>query len=167
MGTYTLQELAKAAGKKERTVRYYQQLGLLRQPGQIGPGAHYEEDDRLRLLLIGQLQAQGRSLNEISEHFANLDEHAIRGEALRHGSALDYVRSVLGEVTPHLEETLPGPSVHSSAPSAPAPADSSRWERIEVVPGIELHVRHPISPARRRAIAAYIDRARNDMEGIN
>src|SRR5687768_6973585 len=35
VGEYTLAELASAAGKKERTVRYYQQIGLLRQPGQI------------------------------------------------------------------------------------------------------------------------------------
>jgi len=165
MGTFTLQELAKAAGKKERTVRYYQQLGLLRQPGQIGPGAHYDEDDRLRLLLIGRLQSEGRSLTEIAEHFAGLDGGGLREEALRHGSALDYIRSVLGEVTPHLEESLPGPRVHSPPPSAPAPADSSRWERIEVVPGIELHVRHPISSERRRLIAAYIARARNELEG--
>ncbi len=165
MGTFTLQELAKAAGKKERTVRYYQQLGLLRQPGQIGPGAHYEEDDRLRLLLIGQLQAQGRSLDEITQHFGTLDEHAIRGEALRHGSALDYVRSVLGETTPHLEEMLPSTGPEPAAPSPSVPADSSRWERLEVVPGIELHVRHPISSERRRLIAAYIARARNELEG--
>jgi hypothetical protein len=44
---------------------------------------------------------------------------------------------------------------------------AAQWERIEVVPGIELHVRQPISPARRRAIAAYIARARNDIEGIS
>ena len=169
MGEYTLQDLAKAAGKKERTVRYYQQRGLLRQPGQIGPGAHYDEDDRLRLLLIGRLQDEGLSLNEISERLATLDEGAIRDQALRHGTALDYIRSVLGTGGASLAEAAPIYTASRSMaapPPAPRPrAEASRWERIEVVPGIELHVRHPISPERRRLIASYIARARNELEG--
>ena len=161
MGTFTLQELAKAAGKKERTVRYYQQLGLLRQPGQIGPGAHYDEDDRLRLLLIGRLQSEGRSLTEIAEHFAGLDGGGLREEALRHGSALDYIRSVLGDAP----AAAPASAPLLFPPSPPPATEATRWERLEVVPGIELHVRHPISTERRRRIAAYIARARNELEG--
>ena len=161
MGEYTLRELAEAAGEKERTVRYYQQLGLLRQPGQIGAGAHYDEDDRLRLLLIRRLQSQGKTLTEIAAHFGGLDGVGLREEALLHGSALDYIRSVLGEPAPTF-------TAHSDAsvvaPPASAP-QSAQWERIEVAPGIELHVKHPISPARRRAIAAYVARARKDIEG--
>ncbi|MDP9265317.1 MAG: helix-turn-helix domain-containing protein [Chloroflexota bacterium] len=172
MGEYTLRELAEAGGEKERTIRYYQQLGLLRQPGQIGPGAHYDEDDRLRLRLIRQLQSEGRSLAEVARHFATLDEEAIRDEALRHGSALDYVRSVLGEAPARVAPSTAPPSLLSAGPNAPAPAavppsDASRWERIEIVAGIELHVQQPISAKRRRAISAYIDRARNELERNN
>ena len=176
VGEYTLKELADAAGKKERTVRYYQQLGLLRQPGQIGAGPHYDDEDRLRLALIGQLQDEGRSLTEIAGHFATLDETGIRDEALRHGSALDYVRSVLGEKPPAttavVSSSMAAPrATHAPSPSRsappPSPPQTAQWERIEVVPGIELHVRHPISSARRRAIAEYIARARRDIEGIN
>ena len=168
VGEYTLQELATAAGKKERTVRYYQQLGLLRQPGQIGPGAHYDEDDRLRLLLIGRLQGEGLSLSEISTRLGTLDEGGVRDEALRHGSALDYVRSVLGGSTATLAESTASyasPAMAVPPPAPPPRAEATRWERIEVVPGIELHVRHPISPERRRLITAYITRARNELEG--
>ena len=161
MGDFTLKELADGAGEKERTVRYYQQLGLLRQPGQIGAGAHYDEDDRLRLRLIRQLQGEGRTLTEIGAHFATLDENSLRDEALRHGSALDYVRSVLGE-------SVPTYVVNASQPApAPAAPETAQWERIEVAPGIELHVKHPITSARRRIIAAYLARARNDLEGTN
>ncbi len=169
LGEYTLQELATAAGKKERTVRYYQQLGLLRQPGQIGPGAHYDEDDRLRLLLIGRLQSEGLSLSEIATRLGTLDEGGVRDEALRHGSALDYIRSVLGGSTATLAESTArleaSPTMAAPPPAPPPRAEATRWERIEVVPGIELHVRHPVSPERRRLIAAYIARARNELEG--
>lgn len=175
MGEYTLKELADAAGKKERTVRYYQQFGLLRQPGQIGPGSHYNDEDRLRLLLIGKLQDEGRSLTEIAAHFATLDETGLRDEALRHGSALDYVRSVLGEkapaATPVVSSSLAAPAQLAAGPSRqgqpPAPTSAAQWERIEVVPGIELHVRQPVSSARRRVIADYLARARRDLEGIS
>lgn len=161
MGEYTLRELAEAAGEKERTVRYYQQLGLLRQPGQIGAGAHYDEDDRLRLRLIRQLQSAGKTLTEIADHFSKLDVTGIREEALRHGSALDYIRSVLGEPAPAIA------SLSDASLAAPpsSPAQSAQWERVEVAPGVELHVKHPISPARRRAIAAYVARARKEIEG--
>jgi len=168
VGEYTLQELATAAGKKERTVRYYQQLGLLRQPGQIGPGAHYDEDDRLRLLLIGRLQSEGLSLNEIAERLGTLDEGGVRDEALRHGSALDYIRSVLGGSTATLAESTASyasPAMAVPPPAPPPRAEPTRWERIEVVPGIELHVRHPVSPERRRLITTYVSRARNELEG--
>ena len=169
VGEYTLQELAKAAGKKERTVRYYQQRGLIRQPGQVGPGAHYDEDDRLRLLLIGRLQSEGLSLDEIATRLGTLDEGGVRDEALRHGSALDYVRSVLGGSIAALAETTASyetrPSMAAPPPAPPPRTEATRWERIEVVPGIELHVRHPVSPERRRLITAYISRARNELEG--
>jgi len=158
MGDYTLQELADAVGKKARTIRFYQEEGLLRQPGKIGPGAHYNEDDLARLRLIGEMQKAGRSLDEIKARFAALGDVGIRDEALRHGSAVDYIRTVLGEssrpVTHGLADSLTGP-----------PPTAEQWERVEVAPGIELHVKQPISAARRRAIASYIARARSEIEG--
>jgi DNA-binding transcriptional MerR regulator len=167
MGEFTLKELAAASGESERTIRFYQQRGLLRQPGQIGPGAHYDASDRLRLLLIRRLQAEGLTLTEIAARFATLDDAAIRDEALRHGSAIDYVRSVLGE-SPHAVYSVdsqagPPPTPQPASPLSPPP--TAQWERIEVTPGIELHVKHPISAARRRAIAAYVARAQNEIEG--
>jgi DNA-binding transcriptional MerR regulator len=161
VGEYTLKELAAASAEEERTVRYYQQLGLLRQPGRIGAGAHYDENDRMRLRLIRRLQAEGQTLKEIAERFATLDDAAIRDEALRHGSAIDYIRSVLGESSPVVALRL-AENRTSPPPTPPTPA---QWERIEVVPGIELHVKQPISAARRRAIAAYVARARSEVEG--
>ena len=167
MGNYTLAELAKSAGKKERTVRYYQSLGLLRQPGQIGAGAHYNDEDRLQLLLIGKLQQEGKSLDEIAEQFRSLDDTALRKQALGEGSALDYIKSVLGEAPVALREI----NASMAAPVAPAPptqsTTSTPWERFEVAPGIELHVRSPISRERRRSIATYIELARKELEGNN
>ena len=228
MAPYTLQQLAEASGEKERTVRYYQQLGLLRQPGQIGPGAHYGEDDRLRLLLIRRLQGDGRSLADIAAHFRSQDDDAIRGEALSHSSALEYIRTVLG-ATPSAARPLVSSQVSAPAvPTAPAaslagpfsskprrsgratahapramtravssltppsladlgpserrgarsgeltvgatavdPPTSWRWERFDVVRGIELHVQLPMSAHRRRAITAYIERTRIELERMN
>lgn len=168
MGEFTLKELAASAGESERTIRFYQQRGLLRQPGQVGPGAHYDDSDRLRLLLIRRLQAEGLTLTAIAARFATLDDAAIRDEALRHGSAIDYVRSVLGESSQTVysvaeSQIAPPPTTQPAPPTGPP--QTAQWERIEVSPGIELHVKHPISAARRRAIAAYVARARSEIEG--
>jgi DNA-binding transcriptional MerR regulator len=155
----TLKELAEATGLSERTVRYYQSLGLVRQPGQVGAGAHYSETDRLRLRLVQELSGR-MTLGQIAEHFKTLDESGIREEALKYGSALDYVRSVLGE--PAALESVVNSTQAAVRPPA---AQIAVWERIEVVPGVELHVRQPISVARRRAIAAYVALAQREIEG--
>lgn len=107
MGTetrYSLADLARVTGVTPRTVRYYIVGGLLPGANESGPGAWYDERHLQRLRLIRELQRQHLPLAEIRTRLAELadDEVAELLEAQTskppepEGSALDYVRSLLG-----------------------------------------------------------------------
>ena len=68
-GNYTIGEFARLLGLSPRTIDFYTRGGLLH-PEQSGDGhgyRHYTEEDRRRVALIKQLQAQKFSLQEIRQ----------------------------------------------------------------------------------------------------
>ena len=126
---YSIADLARLTDVTPRTVRYYIAQGLLPAPGESGPGAHYGPPHLDRLQLIRRLQRQHLPLAEIRIRLAALSDSQI-GEALRageaqptpdSGSALDYIRTVLGS-SPTAQGRSSSPSAPSvSMPAAPAP----------------------------------------------
>jgi DNA-binding transcriptional MerR regulator len=62
----TLQELSEAAGVPARTIRFYIARGLLAGPPKAGRGADYGSVHVDRLERIKQMQAEGKTLAEIS-----------------------------------------------------------------------------------------------------
>src|SRR3954465_3010081 len=100
---YSLTELADLAGVTPRTVRYYLAQGLLPAVGQTGPGNKYGEAHLARLRLIRRLQAEPLPLAEIRRRLEGLSRSdiltlaAAPAPAAPTDSALDYVRTVLGE----------------------------------------------------------------------
>ena len=118
---YAIQDLADLADVSRRTVRYYVQEGLLPAPLGVGRGRHYSQAHLQRLLQVKELQAAGRSLDEIRA--------TVNG-----GTATRAVRHHV--VTP----------------------ERSVWRRLELVPGIELHVAHHVTlpaPGRLRELADW------------
>jgi MerR family mercuric resistance operon transcriptional regulator len=63
----TISQLAKSAGIKTETVRYYQRIGLLRTPGRPGHGFRsYDDGDALHLRFIRHGRTLGFTLDEIA-----------------------------------------------------------------------------------------------------
>lgn len=184
--TFDISELAGAAGVTQRTVRYYVQQGLLDAPGGRGPGTRYDRAHLDRLRLIRGLQRQHLPLAEIRRRLDDLDEQGVRdaldmltGDREEPSSALDYVRSVLSAsparhgrpargvpppvmmremAEPHMAEVSP-----AAAPSqAPGAVEKrSTWERIELAPDVEVHVRRPLSREQNRQLERLMEVARN------
>jgi DNA-binding transcriptional MerR regulator len=191
---YSLTELADLAGVTSRTVRYYLSQGLLPAVGQSGPGAKYDDTHLARLRLIRRLQAEHLPLAEIRRRTSALGEREIRdlvgdgSPPAPSDSALDYLRSVLGDRSP----TSAGPAVlaraiadprqrpsaaRSSAgppaalpPSAASPSigshagDRSQWDRIALTPDVELHIRRPLDRAHIKLVDRLVAIARELLE---
>jgi DNA-binding transcriptional MerR regulator len=80
-------ELADAVGVNPKTIRFYEQIGLLPEPERRPSGYRdYNDDDRERLVFVRTAQRLGLPLADIKEILAFAD----RGEA-----PCGYVRSVL------------------------------------------------------------------------
>ncbi len=86
----TRSELARRAGVRPSTVRYYEQLGLLPAPARTAGGYRvYTEDDVARLRFIRRAQALGFSLRTIRELLqleasGGQTAEVVRAQALRH-----------------------------------------------------------------------------------
>ncbi len=66
--TYRVGELAAKVGMTERTIRYYEELGLLDSVKRLDGGTRiYTTDDIRRLKFIGKLKLLGLSLQEMGE----------------------------------------------------------------------------------------------------
>jgi len=67
-------ELAKKLGITTRTIRYYEEIGLMGPPERLGGGTRmYNRDDILRLKFILKLKELGISLKEMQELAENFD----------------------------------------------------------------------------------------------
>ncbi|MGD9939045.1 MAG: MerR family transcriptional regulator [Clostridia bacterium] len=88
--SYRIGELSRLFGITVRTIRYYEELGLLEAENRDGPEhRRYSERNAIRLKRIQQLKDYGLTLAEISELFelARIDRS---GEAVRQGLAAKY-----------------------------------------------------------------------------
>jgi MerR family transcriptional regulator, repressor of the yfmOP operon len=69
-------ELAKRLGITTRTIRYYEEIGLMGPPERLGGGTRtYNKDDILRLKFILKLKELGISLKEMQELAEHFDIH--------------------------------------------------------------------------------------------
>lgn len=96
---YRIGEIAEQLGVSTRTLRYYEQLGLVKPSGYSAGGSRrYAETDRQRVLRIRELQAiMGFNLDEIRE-ILDADDRldALRTE-YRKGSSVKRKQAILAE----------------------------------------------------------------------
>ncbi len=178
---FDLKTLSARARVTPRTVHFYVQQGLLPPAGSPGPGARYGEGHVQRLRLIRLLQKQHLPLAEIAKRLRGLSDEQVetlvvearqRRESER-GSALDYIRNVLGDLGSNAEKSRPPSRPHAVARSAVVPdaalsvgptgteSARSQWERFTLTDGMELNVRRPLSRIQQRQLDRILTAARN------
>jgi DNA-binding transcriptional MerR regulator len=167
--TYTIQELAERCGVTPRTIRFYIEEGLLPPPLQEGRIGLYTDEHVERLELIRRLKEAFLPLREIHRLVNSLSSAEIRAlletlpraphaapseeaESCAVGqSALDYIRSLQKGVSRE-EDTTSSPQSYHEARTvllrkarreqlAPDDEEFARWQRIIIVPGLEIHIR--------------------------
>jgi DNA-binding transcriptional MerR regulator len=199
MSEHSISELSALSGLPVRTIRYYLAQGLIPAAGMEGPATRYPEATLARLRLIARLRDTHLPLAEIRKQLQAISDAealALAGtpaEPEPPGSALDYVRSVLGGSRPELPPapaqpravpviaaapgapTTPAPQLRApadvpSADTAASPGDApsfgrrSQWERVAITSDIELHLRRPLSRRDNRLVERLIAFARQLQE---
>ncbi len=182
-GTYTIGELADLADVTPRTIRYYVAQGLLASPVGAGPGARYDASHLARLRLIRRLQAEHLPLAEIRRRLSTLSSAEIEDAMV---SVPTGASGRLGPRLPRRRARGPGgaESVRPSSPSArrprshgacrsepstssssaPSTPERSQWDRIQLDPDIELHVRRPLSRIQHKRVERLVELARQILE---
>jgi len=160
---YTLTDLAKLADVTPRTIRFYIAQGLLPSPEQQGPRTTYTDEHLERLRAIKEFQAGHLPLAEIRAR--------LRGESIQDvatviqpsqparasESAVDYIRGVLAAPP---SPATPAPAVRSVSPAAQPEPDRSQWDRVEITPDIEIHLRRPMTRTDNKRVLRLIEYAR-------
>lgn len=100
MDTMHIGELAERTGLSLRTIRHYDEVGLLPAAARTDGGFRvYTEDDFGRLMVIRQMKPLGFSLEEMADMLALLkpDGGTTGGEAATGGSAAEKLAGYLGK----------------------------------------------------------------------
>jgi DNA-binding transcriptional MerR regulator len=132
--TYSIGELAEAAGVSRRTVRFYVQQGLLPAPEGLGRGAHYLAAHLGVLLRIKQMQLDGVPLGEIGGILAGeaggpgtggrgqRDRGPVRSPDSAARTPIPTLAGVVGQLT--VRQPLgPGYELHVTRPGRPLSHD--------------------------------------------
>ncbi|HJQ69914.1 MAG TPA: MerR family transcriptional regulator [Blastocatellia bacterium] len=134
----------------ERMVRYYTTEGLISPPeARQGPSAVYGYNHLLQLLVIKRLQADHLPIRKIKELVEGKTERELEQlldvKPSRHeraglkNAATLYLESLIQKPPSRLQARSQPPE-EMQPPAAPM-GQASAWARVEVEPGLELHIR--------------------------
>ncbi len=131
----------------ERTIRYYMAEGLVQTPEEKqGTASVFGYVNLLQLLTVKKLQAEHLPIRKIRELVAGKNEQeletmlGVRGGPGRKTEAKRYLETLLASAPSQpLMET-------SAAPPQAAAGQSPSWQRVEIEPGLELHIRSDYAP---------------------
>jgi len=141
-----------------RLVRHYTSQGMLDEPLKEGREARYTYRHLLQVLLVRRLLTEGYGASVIdtlarSKSNAELEALLYGGVQLTMAPA-NPALAFLQEIQQRQAGSAPKPAIappaasrpapappSPPAPEAPAPPPTHQWTRLEVLPGLELHVR--------------------------
>jgi len=131
----------------ERTIRYYLAEGLIQTPEERqGTASVFSYLNLLQLLTVKKLQAEHLPIRKIRELVAGKSEQdletllGVRGPSGKKTEAKRYLESLLAPApaAPPIEAAAPPPQHLDASPAS--------WQRVEIEPGLELHIRSDYSP---------------------
>jgi DNA-binding transcriptional MerR regulator len=162
---FLIHELAEKAGVTVRTIRYYTIEGLLPPPISHGKFAYYTKDHLHRLELIRQLKDAYLPLREIRQTMSSMSDAEVQqrlpgsppdltesglketaAPAVPQGGtkALDYISQLMERQSSLRKVDVQPPLIREPQPLYASPPVEETWRRIELAPGVELHIRQPI-----------------------
>ena len=139
----------------ERTIRYYMAEGLVQTPEEKqGTASLFGYLNLLQLLTVKKLQAEHLPIRKIRELVAGKSEQELEmllgvgspaAKKSRDTDAKRYLESLLApESGPLPKQAAAAPALMSLPPQQID--QSASWQRVEIEPGLELHIRSDYSP---------------------
>lgn len=140
-----------------RLVRHYASQGMLDEPLKEGREARYLYRHLLQLLLVRRLLAEGYgasaidklAISKTNQELEELLQGGVQLTITPANPALAFLQQVQQRQIPPAKSPSsipPAPPIPVSpfpvSPPSPAPQAASQWTRVEVLPGLELHIRH-------------------------
>src|ERR1044071_8441375 len=131
----------------ERTIRYYMAEGLVQTPEERqGTASVFGYLNLLQLLTVKKLQAEHLPIRKIRELVAGKSELelemmlGVRSGSGKKTEAKRYLETLLSSAPsqPLMEA--------AAAPPPPAVPQTHSWQRVEIEPGLELHIRSDYAP---------------------
>jgi len=164
----------------ERTIRYYLAEGLIQPPEEKqGTASVFGYMNLLQLVAVKKLQVEHLPIRKIRELVAGKSEQELEallgiggpsGKKSSQSEAKRYLESLLA---PSMSQTLGSVAVagtprrkqmstpRAAAPLAQEPDQTQSWQRLEIEPGLELHIRSDYTPPTTSArIRSLVDRIR-------
>ena len=144
----------------ERTIRYYMAEGLIQTPGEKqGTASLFSYLNLLQLLTVKKLQAEHLPIRKIRELVTGRSEQELEmllgvgtltARKNRDTDAKRYLESLLAPESAPSRSMMAAAAPAPAAPSPPPPPQhvdqSASWQRIEIEPGLELHIRSDYAP---------------------
>jgi DNA-binding transcriptional MerR regulator len=133
-----------------RLVRHYTSQGLLDEPLKEGREARYTYRHLLQVLLVRRLLTEGYGasvIDTLARSKPNSDLEALLQGGVQltltpANPALAFLQQIQQRQPGMARQAPPSPPV-PSPPSEPSPHPAAtQWTRLEVLPGLELHVRN-------------------------
>lgn len=146
----------------ERTIRYYMAEGLVQTPEEKqGTASVFGYLNLLQLLTVKKLQAEHLPIRKIRELVAGKGEQEL--ETLLGVGSTVAKKSREGEAKRYLESLLapaaaPAQPLRQAAAPPPQQTDHS-WQRVEIEPGLELHIRSDYSPPTSARTKSLLEKA--------
>jgi DNA-binding transcriptional MerR regulator len=132
----------------ERTIRYYMTEGLIQTPGERqGTASVFGYLNLLQLLTVKKLQAEHLPIRKIRELVAGKSQQeleimlGVRGTGGRKAEAKQYLETLLASAP-----SRPPSQPLDAAAAPPQQTSSHSWQRVEIEPGLELHIRSDYAP---------------------
>jgi DNA-binding transcriptional MerR regulator len=165
----------------ERTIRYYLAEGLIQSSEERqGTASVFGYLNVLQLVAVKKLQAEHLPIRKIRELVDGKNEQELEtllgvgaqsGKRPNDSEAKRYLESLLAPSMSRLPGSNTRPrsasmsAADQSAVPASAPEQTGAWQRLEIEPGLELHIRSDYTPpttsARTRSLTDRIRSAMN------
>jgi DNA-binding transcriptional MerR regulator len=147
----------------ERTIRYYMAEGLVQTPEEKqGTASVFGYLNLLQLLTVKKLQAEHLPIRKIRELVAGKSEQEL--ETLLGIGSTAPKKSRETDAKRYLESLLASAPTPEAAPprqAAPPPQSdqSQSWQRVEIEPGLELHIRSDYAPPTSARTKSLLEKA--------